>query len=149
MIFFGCLVLGHKICWPNRRISWKRGHIVRRNSAGGRRLSSNLDGGRTPIPNSCCVQASASVALPAPIGEEQTGTVAGSVLSVRGRARAACNRWGRRPTSGGIAVEKLSAVELLEGSWRTALNHSRPASCISDADIDAEDYPERDPQKGH
>ena len=48
-----------------------------------------------------------------------------------------------------IAVEKLSAVELLEGSWRTALNHSRPASCIADADIDAEDYPERDPQKGH
>ena len=52
-----------------------------------------------------------------------------------------------------IAVEKLSTVELLEGSWRTAPNHSRPASCIVDADIDAdidaEDYPERDPQKGH
>ena len=48
-----------------------------------------------------------------------------------------------------IAVEKLSAVELLEGSWRTAPNHSRPASCIADADMDAEDYPERDPQKGH
>ncbi|MGI8988063.1 MAG: hypothetical protein ACR2I2_00585, partial [Bryobacteraceae bacterium] len=27
-----------------------------------------------------------------------------------------------------IAVEKLGAVELLEGSWRTAPNHSRPAS---------------------
>jgi hypothetical protein len=26
---------------------------------------------------------------------------------------------------------------------------TRPASCIADADIDAEDYPERDPQKGH
>jgi len=48
-----------------------------------------------------------------------------------------------------IAVEKLSAVGLLEGSWHTAPNHSRPASCIADADIDAEDYPERDPQKGH
>ena len=48
-----------------------------------------------------------------------------------------------------IAVEKLSAVELLEDSWRTAPNHSRPASCIADADIDAEDYPERNPQKGH
>jgi hypothetical protein len=32
---------------------------------------------------------------------------------------------------------------------RTVPNHSRPASCIADADIDAEDYPERDPQKGH
>ena len=48
-----------------------------------------------------------------------------------------------------IAVEKLSAVDVLEGSWRTAPNHSRPASCIADADIDAEDYPERNPQKGH
>ena len=48
-----------------------------------------------------------------------------------------------------IAVEKLSSVELLEDLWRSAPNHSRPASCIVDADIDAEDYPERDPQKGH
>jgi hypothetical protein len=48
-----------------------------------------------------------------------------------------------------IAVEKLSAVKLLESSWRTAPNHSRPASCIADADIDAEDYPGPDPQKGH
>ena len=50
---------------------------------------------------------------------------------------------------GCIALEKLGAVELLEGSWRTAPNHSRPASWITDADIDADDYPERDPQKGH
>jgi hypothetical protein len=77
------ILLGHKMCWPNRGISWKRGHMVRRNSAGGGRLSSHLDGGRAPMSNSCCVQASASVALPAPIGEEQTRTVAGSVLSVR------------------------------------------------------------------
>ncbi|MGA8598657.1 MAG: hypothetical protein WB676_28405 [Bryobacteraceae bacterium] len=47
-----------------------------------------------------------------------------------------------------IALEKLSGVELLNGAWRTAPNHSRPASCIVDADIDAEDYPEREPQKG-
>ena len=48
-----------------------------------------------------------------------------------------------------ISVERLSAVKLLEGSWRTAPNHSRPASCIVKTDIDTEDYPERDPQKGH
>jgi hypothetical protein len=48
-----------------------------------------------------------------------------------------------------IAVEKLSKVKLLEDTWRTAPNHSRPASCVIDADIDAEDHPERDPQKGH
>jgi hypothetical protein len=48
-----------------------------------------------------------------------------------------------------IAVEKPSKVKLLEDTWRTAPNHSRPASCVIDADIDAEDHPERDPQKGH
>jgi len=51
------------------------------------------------------------------------------------RAKVACNRSVRRPT--GAALQ-----------FRAAPNHSRPASCISDADIDAEDYPEQDPQKG-
>jgi hypothetical protein len=47
-----------------------------------------------------------------------------------------------------IALEKLSQVRLREDAWRTAPNHSRPASCVSDADIDAEDQAVRDPQKG-
>jgi hypothetical protein len=47
-----------------------------------------------------------------------------------------------------IAVDKLSGVKLLKGAWQTAPNHSRPASCIADADVDAEDYPERNPQQG-
>ena len=47
-----------------------------------------------------------------------------------------------------IALEKLRKVELLDGSWKTAPNHSRPASCIVEADIDADDQPERTPQKG-
>jgi hypothetical protein len=38
-----------------------------------------------------------------------------------------------------IVLEKLNAVELLEGVWRTAPNHSRPASCVVEADVDAED----------
>jgi hypothetical protein len=38
-----------------------------------------------------------------------------------------------------VALEKLRRVELLEGSWKTAPNHSRPARCVIDADIDAED----------
>lgn len=38
-----------------------------------------------------------------------------------------------------IALEKLRGVELLEGSWKSAPNHSRPANCVIDADIDAED----------
>jgi hypothetical protein len=77
-----------------------------------------------------------------------------------GHLRVLCYQYGGESESGlqpvgspanwrCMAVEKLSAVELLDGSWRTAPNHSRPASCIADADIDADDYPERDAQNGH
>jgi hypothetical protein len=48
-----------------------------------------------------------------------------------------------------VVLEKLRKVELSDGLWKTAPNHSRPASCVVDADIDAEDQPDRDPQKGH
>src|SRR5262245_35990251 len=48
-----------------------------------------------------------------------------------------------------VVFEKLRRGELVEGSWKTAPNHSRPATCNVDADIDAEDQPEREPQKGH
>jgi hypothetical protein len=48
-----------------------------------------------------------------------------------------------------VALDKLSSVELLDGARRTAPNHSRPASRVVDADVDAEHYPERDPQQGH
>jgi hypothetical protein len=48
-----------------------------------------------------------------------------------------------------VVFERLRQVELLSGSWKTAPNHSRPASCVVDADIDTEDQPERDPQNGH
>ena len=47
-----------------------------------------------------------------------------------------------------IALEELSEVELLQGRWRTAPNHSRPASCIVNADIDTDDHPPREPQQG-
>ena len=48
-----------------------------------------------------------------------------------------------------VALEKLNRVKLVEGAWHTAPNHSRPAACVADTDIDAGDHPERDPQKGH
>ena len=48
-----------------------------------------------------------------------------------------------------VELEKLSRVKPLEDGWYTAPNHSRPGSCVAQADIDAEDHPERDPQKGH
>jgi len=47
-----------------------------------------------------------------------------------------------------IVLHELSDVKLLRGPWRTAPNHSRPAHCIADVDIDADDQPERDPQNG-
>ena len=82
-------------------------------------------------------------------------------LNREGELRALCYQYGGESDSGlgpagspsnwrCIALQKLSAVKLLSDSWRTAPNHSRPSSCIAEADIDAEDYyPERDPQKGH
>jgi hypothetical protein len=45
-------------------------------------------------------------------------------------------------------LEKFSRVKLLEEVWHTAPNHTRPTSCVVDADIDAEDQPAGDPQKG-
>ena len=48
-----------------------------------------------------------------------------------------------------IELEKLCRVKLIEGPWQTAPNHLRPASCVVEADIDAEDHPARAPQTGH
>jgi len=77
-----------------------------------------------------------------------------------GRPRVLCYQYGGESQSGlqsvgssanwrCVELEKLSRVKLLEDAWHTAPNHSRPASCVVEADIDAEDHPERDPQKGH
>lgn len=38
-----------------------------------------------------------------------------------------------------IALEKLSRVELVEGPWHTAPNHSRSQTCVAEVDVDAED----------
>jgi hypothetical protein len=67
-----------------------------------------------------------------------------------GQLRVLCYQYGGESESGlepmgspanwrCIVLEKLRAVEPLEGSWKTAPNHSRPATCVVDADIDAED----------
>ena len=47
-----------------------------------------------------------------------------------------------------LAVEKLLNVAVLDDAWRTAPNHTRPQTGIVRVDVDAEDYPDRDPQKG-
>ena len=76
-----------------------------------------------------------------------------------GRLRVLCYQYGGDSQSGlqplgspanwrCIVLEKLGRVKLLQDIWHTAPNNSRPASCVIDADIDAEDQPQRDPQKG-
>ena len=77
-----------------------------------------------------------------------------------GQLRVLCYQYGGESQSGlqpkgspanwrCIALEKLSDVKLVEDAWRTAPNYSRPDSCVAEADIDVDDQPERDPQKGH
>src|SRR5438045_2740698 len=78
-----------------------------------------------------------------------------------GELRVLCYQYGGESESGLEALgspanwrcavlEKFSRVQLREDGWRTAPNHSRPASCVIDADIDAEDQPGAvAPQKGH
>ena len=45
-------------------------------------------------------------------------------------------------------VEKFSRVELVDDIWHTAPNHSRPQPCISEVEVDAEDYPDGIPHSG-
>jgi hypothetical protein len=41
-----------------------------------------------------------------------------------------------------LAVEHLGQVELLDGPWQTAENHSRPQTCIEEVELDVDHYPE-------
>lgn len=70
----------------------------------------------------------------------------------QGQLRVLCYQYGGESESGlqspgspanwrCVALEKLGRVKLLEDDWRTASNHSRPTSCV----LDAEDPPGRDP----
>jgi len=44
-----------------------------------------------------------------------------------------------------LAVENLSQVELLDGPWQTAENHSRPQTCIEEVELDVDACPELAP----
>jgi len=41
-----------------------------------------------------------------------------------------------------LAVENLSQIELLDGPWQTAENHSRPQNCIDEVELDVDHFPE-------
>jgi hypothetical protein len=58
---------------------------------------------------------------------------------------------GPLPTSGAgiwrcLALSKLSSVEWLDGPWRTEAH--APQRCVEHIQVDAEDYPDGDPQNG-
>jgi hypothetical protein len=76
-----------------------------------------------------------------------------------GKARVLCYQYGGESSTGLQAsgspanwrcmkLEKFSRVELLDGIWHTAPNESRLQTCITEVDVDAEDYPDRDPHSG-
>lgn len=76
-----------------------------------------------------------------------------------GQRRVLCYQYGGESVSGlqsqnspanwrCLALEKLSAVELLDDAWHSAPNHSQPQTCIERVEVDAEDYPPRPPQNG-
>jgi hypothetical protein len=70
--------------------------------------------------------------------------------NLEGQIHVLCYQYGGESSSGlqaagspanwrCLALEKLSRVELLEGVWQTAPNHSRPQTCVTEVDVDAED----------
>jgi hypothetical protein len=82
----------------------------------------------------------------------------------QGQLRVLCYQYGGESKSGLAAagspgnwrcveLERLGHVKLLDDEWWTAPNHSRPSSCVTDADVDAENllphHLGRDPQQGH
>jgi len=83
------------------------------------------------------------------LGRNREGQFRVLCYQYSGESRSGLDSLGSHANWRCVALEKLSRVKLVEGAWRTAPNHSRPASCVSEADIDAEGHPERVPQKGH
>ena len=78
------------------------------------------------------------------------GNLACSAINTAAKATADLAQQIRHQIGAVLRWRNSAGVKLLGDRWRTAPNHSRPSSCIAEADIDAEDYyPERDPQKGH
>jgi hypothetical protein len=64
-----------------------------------------------------------------------------------GQLRVLCYQYGGESESGlasmgspenwrCVALEKLRSIKLLEDCWTTAPNHSRPATCVVEADIE-------------
>ena len=80
-----------------------------------------------------------SVVLPAQIGPESARATSRAVHQYAGQSGSGLQAVGSPANWRCIAVEKLSRVELLEDAWHSAPSHSRPQTCVSEVDVDAED----------
>jgi hypothetical protein len=74
--------------------------------------------------------------------EQEKAAAAGVVYQYGGESESGLEPAGSPANWRCIVLGKLSKVRLLEDAWRTAPNHSRPASCVVDVDIDVEDQAE-------
>src|SRR5579883_2807742 len=105
-----------------------------------------MDGDSEQAADQRSLQGSLSAVLSSQIGPQSPGRASRTLLPIRRGQR---ERLGAPKNWRCVIFEKLRRVDLVNDSWRTAPNHSRPATCVVEADIDAEDHAERDPQKGH
>ena len=75
------------------------------------------------------------------LGRNREGQLRVLCYQYGGESRSGLDAWIRLQNWRCVALEKLSRVKLVEGDWRTAPNHSRPASCVAEADIDGRIIP--------
>jgi hypothetical protein len=68
-----------------------------------------------------------------------------------GEVRVMCYQYGGDSSSGlapgasaanwrCMKLEKFSRVQLLDDVWHTGPGHTRPQTCVTDVDVDAEDF---------
>jgi len=57
-------------------------------------------------------------------------------------AKAVLNPRVHRITGAAWQSKNLRQVELIDGPWQTAENHSRPQTCIEEVELDVDDFPE-------
>lgn len=117
-------------------------------SDGGGNIPAGVDGRGKQTADRSDVSGAASNVLSPPAEPESARAASGALLAVWRESRSGLQPAGSPANWRCVVLEKLSRVRSVEGAWRTGPNHSRPTSCVLDADIDA-DHPERDPQKGH
>ena len=71
-----------------------------------------------------------------------------SAINMAARVSAGCKGRIRRPIGAAWLWRSSPPFQLLDDAWRSAPNHSQPQTCIERVEVDAEDYPPREPQNG-